>query len=230
MKINIIVFLCYFITFNLTSQTRDIEVTYALKLDGTKDKSDLISAFESQKFLLQSSMEESLFYSNVQMSTEETKNDYLAKRYSGANDTYYCNLKTKTGLKQTEAFGSYFLIDISNNSTNWVITKETKRISGFNCFKANKILEIENYKGENKEVSITAWYCPEINISSGPLGYFGLPGLILELQTAKMIYYATTIKINADKNLKIEMPINGKRVTQKEFNSIGKKMIENRKW
>jgi GLPGLI family protein len=38
---------------------------------------------------------------------------------------------------------------------------------------------------ELPKVTITAWYTPEIPVSQGPEGYWGLPGLILEVNDGK---------------------------------------------
>jgi GLPGLI family protein len=38
-----------------------------------------------------------------------------------------------------------------------------------------------------KEITITAWYTPEIPVNQGPEGYWGLPGLILEVNDGKTI-------------------------------------------
>ena len=76
---------------------------------------------------------------------------------------------------------------------------------------------------------VTAWYSPQIPISQGPLEYWGLPGLILEVNVGNTTMLCSKIVINPDEKLKIEAPQKGKEVTKKEYKSIiTGKMVEMR--
>jgi len=228
MKHYILIYLTFFISLNLVSQTTHTEIRYSLKLNTQNNNHALISAFENQTFVLQSDGEATIFFSNKKITKDDNINNNLARMYSGANNKFYTNSKTHKNIKQTEAYGEHFLIDISENSKNWTLTKDTKNIAGYKCFKAHKIIEQTNYKGEKKEIKTTAWFTNNININSGPMGYSGLPGLILELQLANIIYYATHIK-HLTKNTDIKAPTKGKEISEKEFEDIGKQIYINRK-
>ena len=56
---------------------------------------------------------------------------------------------------------------------NWNITSEKKKIEAYNCLKATTIFRGREY---------IAWFTPEIPLSDGPYKFWGLPGLILEIQ------------------------------------------------
>ena len=76
---------------------------------------------------------------------------------------------------------------------------------------------------------VTAWYSPQIPISQGPLEYWGLPGLILEVNIGNTTMLCSKIVMNPDEKLKIEAPQKGKEATKKEYKSIiTGKMIEMR--
>lgn len=78
-----------------------------------------------------------------------------------------------------------------------------------------------------KEITITAWYTPEIPINQGPEGYWGLPGLILEVNDGKTIILCSKIVLNAKEKAEIKAPSNGKIVTQAEYDeTVTKKMDE----
>lgn len=78
-----------------------------------------------------------------------------------------------------------------------------------------------------KEITITAWYCPEIPINQGPEGYWGLPGLIMEVNDGKTNILCSKIALNIKEKAEIKAPTNGNKVTQKEFDeTIMKKMEE----
>lgn len=80
-----------------------------------------------------------------------------------------------------------------------------------------------------KEVTITAWYAPEIPINQGPESYWGLPGLILEVNDGKTIIMCSKVVMNTKDKVEIKAPKNGKVVKQKEFDeTVVKKMDEMR--
>ena len=78
-----------------------------------------------------------------------------------------------------------------------------------------------------KEVTITAWYTPEIPISQGPENYWGLPGLILEVSDGKTVVLCSKIVLNSKEKAEIKAPTNGKEISQKEYDeTVTKKMEE----
>ncbi len=80
-----------------------------------------------------------------------------------------------------------------------------------------------------KEITITAWYSPEIPINQGPEGYWGLPGLILEVNDGKTTILCSKIVLNAKEKAEIKAPTNGKEVSQAEYDeTVIKKMEEMR--
>jgi GLPGLI family protein len=50
-----------------------------------------------------------------------------------------------------------------------------------------------------KDVTITAWYTPEIPVNQGPENYWGLPGLILEINDSKTVILCSKIVLNLKK-------------------------------
>jgi len=82
--------------------------------------------------------------------------------------------------------------------------------------------EMEEYK----QWQIVAWFTPEINKPFEPGGYSSLPGLILELQKGSKTYTVKnieTVKLNAEDVLE---PTEGKLITRKEFDELGRKMTK----
>jgi len=87
---------------------------------------------------------------------------------------------------------------------------------------------IENTKKTNlmddfempKEVTITAWYAIDIPVNQGPENYWGLPGLILEVNDGKTSILCSKIVMNASEKTEIKAPSKGKVVTQKEYDEI----------
>ena len=71
-----------------------------------------------------------------------------------------------------------------------------------------------------KERVITAWYSPEIPVSQGPAKYWGLPGLILEVNDGRTAILCTKIVLNPADKVKIKEPSKGKEVSQEEYDKI----------
>jgi len=78
-----------------------------------------------------------------------------------------------------------------------------------------------------KEITVTAWYTPEIPVNQGPEGYWGLPGLILEVNDGKTIILCSKVVLNPKDKADIKAPTNGKEISQKDYDeTITKKMEE----
>ncbi|MBC7523745.1 MAG: GLPGLI family protein [Flavobacterium sp.] len=78
-----------------------------------------------------------------------------------------------------------------------------------------------------KEITITAWYTPEIPVNQGPESYWGLPGLILEVNDGKTTVLCSKVVMNSKEKADIKAPTNGKVISQKEYDeTVIKKMKE----
>ena len=91
---------------------------------------------------------------------------------------------------------------------------------------ANKKTNFMGDVEQIKEKTITAWYCPEIPVNQGPDKYWGLPGLILEVNDGTTVLLCSKIVLNAKEKVEIKAPTKGKEVTQKEYDEIVKKKLE----
>lgn len=87
---------------------------------------------------------------------------------------------------------------------------------------ANPMDEIE----VPKEIVVTAWYTPQIPVNQGPGEYWGLPGLILEVNANRTTILCSKIVLNPGEKEEIKIPTKGKEVTKQEYNDIMKKKIE----
>jgi GLPGLI family protein len=131
---------------------------------------------------------------------------------------YYYNNQNKESITQLDAYGELFLI--KNEPLKWQFINETKKIGKYLCYKATTTKITNGSKGEIK-YPVIAWYTPEIPIQFGPLGFNGLPGVILELEVYNVNYIASIIVLNPAKKVHIKKPTHGKVVTKKEFDEIG---------
>jgi len=95
--------------------------------------------------------------------------------------------------------------------TRMATYKQTKIIGGYVCYKAI------NSNSKNKKQKPVAWYTPQISASFGPKEYFGLPGLVLELEEAAVVFKAIEIILNPKEKIKIEI-MEGIKITKEEYN------------
>ncbi len=147
----------------------------------------------------------------------------------GANDVLYKNTKEKKYANQLDLFGKLFLVQDTLEDEGWTLVKETKNIGEYTCFKATKIetrteTSISSKKGKEetieKEVTITAWYTPQIPVKHGPDSYWGLPGLILEVSDGRVSMLCSKLVLNPKKTITITKPRKGKKVNAKEMDVI----------
>lgn len=174
-------------------------------------------------------------------------------RFGGlGGGTKYKNIKEGKFLESTESFGKKFLITESVEKPNWELGIETKQIGNYTCFKATLVkktnaLDWRNLRGRRrdgkkkdsakiqknakeielpKKVEVTAWYTPQIPVNNGPGNYWGLPGLILEINEGRTTILCSEITMNPTEKIEIKEPIKGKKVTRKEYTKIMKKKME----
>ena len=88
--------------------------------------------------------------------------------------------------------------------------------------KTNLLDEIE----VPKEVEVTAWYTMQIPVNQGPGEYWGLPGLILEVNADRTTILCSKIVLNPSEKETIKVPSKGKEVTKAEYTDIVKNKIE----
>lgn len=171
----------------------------------------------------------------------------------GSGGTFYKNTKEKTYTVDKEFMGKEFLIQDSLPKLAWKLENETKQIGGYNCFKATAVREASKSDFRNfrmkkkeadkkeevgktnlmdeidlpKEITITAWYTPEIPISQGPENYWGLPGLILEVNDGKTTILCSKVVLNLKDKVELLAPTKGEVITQKKYDeTVVKKMEE----
>ncbi|WP_179354209.1 GLPGLI family protein [Winogradskyella vidalii] len=162
----------------------------------------------------------------------------------------YKNIQTKELLQDQEFFGKQFLVKDELKSITWQMGKETKQIGQYMAFKATATVEpsgfdFQSFRGprgrdnnekENdstdskeaapKTIEVVAWYTPQIPVNQGPDDYWGLPGLILEVNADRTTILCTKIVLNPAEKETIEKPKKGEEVTQEEYIEITTKKME----
>lgn len=146
-----------------------------------------------------------------------------------ASGIYYKDLTTHRKIKEMDLHGKTFDVQLPFEEYAWAITSETKKINGYLCYKATAKVEEFSFK-RNQTITFypEVWFTPDIPCSFGPRGLDGLPGLVLEGKYNDHAYfYATTIVLDA-KDLSIDEPTKGQKITPEQLHEILKGLYEKR--
>ena len=198
-------------------------------------------------YVLSFNKEESLFVEEDQLDAISGATDSWGKNFTPG--TQYKNVKSNTQLQEQEFYGKKFLINDVLQPIEWKLESETKNIGNYTCFKATasiptKELTWYSFSWDNlretnnseidstqtKDIKMTlveAWYTPQIPVRHGPLEYWGLPGLILEVSADNTTMLCSKLVLNPGEIIEIEAPSKGKQVTKLEYRTIiNNKMVE----
>lgn len=236
-KILILFFFTFvFNEFNISAQEVDGEILYnvsfntiegnlkdnkALENADEKTKASLKHLFKNAKdvkAVLKFNKQESLYALDKKMRNDLVDGVNLTISRAGGTKKFYTSkglLEVKNYEQECKILGECFLI--SNNAPVWELTQETKVIGGYLCYKA------VNISSKNRKKKPVAWYAPTIPVSFGPKHYYGLPGIILELEESAVTFTAIKIQLNPKKKIKIKKPSKGKKVSRAEYKKILRK-------
>jgi len=170
----------------------------------------------------------------------------------------YKNINDNQFVQDQDFYGRQFLITDSLEKLDWKIGNETKQIGKYLCIKATAIKTVDEFdwrsmrgksrknktESQNKSektksitedieipktINVVAWYTPQIPISQGPGEFWGLPGLILEVNADRTTILCSKITLNPQDKIKIKAPEKGRVISRDDYNStVKQKMIEMR--
>ena len=198
-------------------------------------------------YVLSFNKEESLFIEEDQLDAISGATDSWGKNFAPGKQ--YKNVKSNTQLQEQEFYGKKFLVNDVLQNIDWKLESDTKNIGNYTCFKATASIptdqltwysfswdnlkeadDTETDSTQPKDVKMTlveAWYTPQVPVRHGPLEYWGLPGLILEVSADNTTMLCSKLVLNPDEVIEIEAPSKGKEVTKLEYRTIiNNKMVE----
>ena len=170
----------------------------------------------------------------------------------------YKNISDNQFVQDQDFYGRQFLITDSLEKLDWKIGNETKQIGKYLCIKATAVKTVDEFdwrsmrgksrknktESQNKSektksitedieipktINVVAWYTPQIPISQGPGVFWGLPGLILEVNADRTTILCSKITLNPQDKIKIKAPEKGRVISRDDYNStVKQKMIEMR--
>lgn len=218
--LHLIIFLLFY---SLVFSQEKLRVEYEVtpKFQTAPNDNFKISAVVSNFELLIDNNES--FYNHIpKISNEQVEGNMfnISASFSADANPIYIDTQNETFIEQAEIANQAYLIKDDLPNINWKISKETKEIAGFPVLRAVAFLNDEF------NTKILAWYSPKLTYKTGPEKFWGLPGLILSLETSithsdgtqeGMEYVATKVETTSKP---IKIPTKGKKVSLEEFNTI----------
>ncbi|NJM79105.1 MAG: GLPGLI family protein [Flavobacterium sp.] len=99
---------------------------------------------------------------------------------------------------------------------NWILEEGTKVIGGYKCNKASL-----DFRGRHYNV----WYTTEVPTQFGPWKFYGLPGLIVTIQTDDNSIFFQLSKLSFGKFEKMKKPSQGKNITFEQYKKYQEKIV-----
>ncbi|GAA4274885.1 GLPGLI family protein [Aquimarina gracilis] len=154
----------------------------------------------------------------------ENGHTFISREVSQKSYTVtYMDLDSRTKVSTDRYSGKDYLISEKLEELDWKITNEKKTIGRYTCRKAIFVHlhdDSDLYANDHEHIDIIeVWFTEDIKSSHGPLGYWGLPGLILEIKAGSN--YILFDKIVYDLgDFKIKPPMQGKKISREGFKNL----------
>ncbi|WP_333660731.1 GLPGLI family protein [Chishuiella changwenlii] len=177
------------------------------------------SMTEPKDYLLTIFDNESYYKKEEKISNNQSTGGFsISFSTSGAGEGLYKNIETKQYITNVSSFDKAFTIKDQLKNYDWKLSRETKKILGFDAKKATATVD---------STTIVAWYAPSLAVKNGPGKYDGLPGLILETESqdskdkmnGKTVIRVIEVKEVPDLK-KIDKPKEKNVVTNDEFKKV----------
>ncbi|MGC6432126.1 MAG: GLPGLI family protein [Jejuia sp.] len=215
---------------------RKVDIKMGEKMNSEQQKmiqAQLQKQFQ-REYTLKFNKYESVYKQEEKLDAPQAPSSGIQIKVVQGSDIMYKNVKELRYSNKTEVYGKVFLIKDSLTSRKWQLANETKNIGEYTCYKAifeeeyttKTITDEGGFETVTKPRITTVWYTPQIPVSNGPDDYFGLPGLILEVNDGQMTLICSKIVINPEEAIEIEEPKKGKELSQEEFDAIREKKTE----
>ena len=146
--------------------------------------------------------------------------------YSWRKDVYIVkrNFENQTMSDAIETLGKTYIIEDTLAGMDWKIQNDLKEVAGHVCMKAVTEDTIKKQK-------IVAWFAQDIPLSTGPERFYGLPGMILEvdINDGGMIVTADRIDLMKLTNeLDLPKKLKGKKVKDADYQKVLKNHIDSK--
>lgn len=146
---------------------------------------------------------------NASSSKEKTNFPKVSYRYKNHKTKeyilHYINYKSSL-------YGKDITVKDTLSTYNWNLSEKTENIFGYNCKSATAL----NKSG----TKVLVWYTDEVLIQGGPREYWGLPGLIVQVEIDDRVLIFTTHVTQLDHHPEIYKPFMENTISREEFTAL----------
>ncbi len=122
-----------------------------------------------------------------------------------------------------EFSGKTYIISDSLKAPKWKVLNKIKEVNGYLCMMATTE---DTLKGQK----VTAWFANDLAGSAGPERYFGLPGIILEVDVNDGEVIIKAVKVEkkpVDEQLQLPKKLKGKKIDQEKYDKMIAEFVSN---
>lgn len=227
MKYLLTLFICIFYT-NAHAQEMEGVVTYERVYHWSKiySRLDYLSQEEKDRIKLTwGNDDENKTKMKLVFTPTQSKYTYESDQASSDDGRYswrqrefqiYRNFDKEQKTELLEMLGKTYLVDDSLTAPRWKVMNQIKDVNGHVCMLAVTEDTIKKQK-------VSAWFAHDIPVSAGPEQYYGLPGLIMELDINEGDVVVTATRVELKKvgeEINLPKKMKGKKITNAEYRSL----------
>lgn len=152
---------------------------------------------------------------------ESQRSSFVQDPWLMAQNNVYRNFNTDSVVAIRKVYDESFVVKDKKQDILWKITAETREIAGYNCRRANGLIQDSIY--------VVAFYAEEIIPTGGPESFSGLPGMILgaALPHENVTWFATKVELTKPiVKAPTEFPRRAKQVSRKELEESLRKSMK----
>jgi GLPGLI family protein len=172
-------------------------------------------------------------YKNVKINSQIQSQEFYGKQFLVKDNLQPIEWVLGSETKQIGKYACFkATASVPTNELTWydfswdrLTSAEAKKVDSTTAGVEGKKIDLAEETVNMTDIE--AWYTPQIPVGHGPLEYWGLPGLILEVSAGNQIMLCTKIIMNPEEKIEIEAPDKGKEITKNEYQAtITEKMKE----
>ncbi len=237
MKHYIIVFALTFTAIGVQAQELEGSIRYLVTHNWSKKMAavDYISKQQRERIAyMWGNRSEWKMFTTMYITPTETKYEDSEEKaedddegYSWRKDVYYIkhNYADNTMHDVVQMLGKTYVIADTLRAPDWKILNDLKEVAGHLCMNAS-------WEDTLKQQHVIAWFAMDIPISAGPERFFGLPGLILEVDVNNGGMLISADKIKEHKlSTELDLPkkAKGKKIAEADYNTLLKKHMDEKR-
>jgi len=227
----LLLFLC---ANSLFGQTMEGSIRYLVTHDWSKKMAavDYISAQRRERIAyMWGNRSEWKVYTNLYFNATSSKYEDSEEKaepddegYSWRKEAYaiYRDFEKNTEHDIIEMLGKTYIVDDSLSAPDWKIKNDLKEVAGHVCMNAY-------WEDTLKKQQVRVWFALDMPHSAGPERFYGLPGLILEVDVNNGGMLITADKIEM-RPLTTELALpkknKGKKVTEAQYRAVLKEHMD----